>query len=127
LQATTHNFRHVGLQALPKGQSEGAMALGLGWGQMMRMIILPQALKLVIPGIVNTFIGLFKDTTLVLIIGLFDFLGQIQSSFTDPTWASPVQSLTGYFFAAIVYFFFCYAMSRYSMFMERRLDTGHRS
>ncbi|MEL6436628.1 MAG: amino acid ABC transporter permease [Pseudomonadota bacterium] len=116
-----------GLQALPKGQYEGAMALGLGWGQMMRMIILPQALKLVIPGIVNTFIGLFKDTTLVLIIGLFDFLGQIQSSFTDPTWASPVQSLTGYFFAAIVYFFFCYAMSRYSMFMERRLDTGHRS
>ncbi|MEN0001014.1 MAG: amino acid ABC transporter permease [Pseudomonadota bacterium] len=116
-----------GLQALPKGQYEGAMALGLGWGQMMRMIILPQALKLVIPGIVNTFIGLFKDTTLVLIIGLFDFLGQIQSSFTDPTWASPVQSLTGYFFAAIVYFFFCYAMSRYSMFMERRLDTGHKS
>lgn len=116
-----------GLQALPKGQYEGAMALGLGWGQMTRMIILPQALKLVIPGIVNTFIGLFKDTTLVLIIGLFDFLGSIQSSFTDPTWSSPVQSLTGYSFAAIVYFFFCYAMSRYSMFMERRLDTGHKS
>ncbi|MEL6202769.1 MAG: amino acid ABC transporter permease [Pseudomonadota bacterium] len=116
-----------GLQALPKGQYEGAMALGLGWGQMTRMIILPQALKLVIPGIVNTFIGLFKDTTLVLIIGLFDFLGSIQSSFTDPTWSSPVQSLTGYSFAAIIYFFFCYAMSRYSMFMERRLDTGHKS
>ena len=115
-----------GLQALPKGQYEGAMALGLNWGQMTRMIILPQALKLVIPGIVNTFIGLFKDTTLVLIIGLFDFLGSIQSSYTDPTWSSPVQSLTGYFFAAIVYFFFCYAMSRYSMYMERRLDTGHK-
>lgn len=116
-----------GLQALPKGQYEGAMALGLNWSQMMQKIILPQALKLVIPGIVNTFIGLFKDTTLVLIIGLFDFLGQIQSSFSDPTWSSPVQSLTGYFFACIVFFVFCFGMSRYSMYMERRLDTSHRS
>ena len=115
-----------GLQAIPKGQYEGAMALGLGYGQMMRMIILPQALTLVIPGIVNTFIGLFKDTTLVLIIGLFDFLGQIQSSFTDPTWASPVQLVSGYMFAAFVYFVFCFGMSRYSAYMERRLDTGHK-
>ncbi|MDN2564984.1 amino acid ABC transporter permease [Aquibium sp. A9E412] len=115
-----------GLQAIPKGQFEGAQALGLGYWQMMRMIIMPQALKLVIPGIVNTFIGLFKDTTLVLIIGLFDFLGQIQSSFTDPTWASPVQSMSAYLFAAVVYWVFCFGMSRYSIFMERRLDTGHR-
>ncbi|WP_370319315.1 amino acid ABC transporter permease [Oricola sp.] len=115
-----------GLQALPKGQYEGAMALGLNWTQMMRMIILPQALKLVIPGIVNTFIGLFKDTTLVLIIGLFDFLGQIQSSYSDPAWASPVQAMTGYAFAAIIYWIFCFSMSRYSMFMERKLDTGHK-
>ena len=115
-----------GLQALPKGQYEGAMALGLNWTQMMRMIILPQALKLVIPGIVNTFIGLFKDTTLVLVIGLFDFLGQIQSSYSDPAGRQPVQSLTGYFFAAIIYFIFCFGMSRYSMFMERQLDTGHK-
>ncbi|MEX0955665.1 MAG: amino acid ABC transporter permease [Rhizobiaceae bacterium] len=115
-----------GLQAIPKGQFEGAMALGLNYNQMMRMIVMPQALKLVIPGIVNTFIGLFKDTTLVLIIGLFDFLGQIQSSFTDPTWATPVQSLSAYLFAAFVYFVFCFGMSRYSIFMERRLDTGHR-
>ncbi|MEM0900590.1 MAG: amino acid ABC transporter permease [Pseudomonadota bacterium] len=115
-----------GLQALPKGQYEGAMALGLNWFQMTRMIVLPQALKLVIPGIVNTFIGLFKDTTLVLIIGLFDFLGQIRASTTDPVWASPVQNMTGLTFAAIVYFIFCYAMSRYSMYMERRLDTGHK-
>jgi len=115
-----------GLQALPKGQYEGAMALGLNWTQMMRMIILPQALKLVIPGIVNTFIGLFKDTTLVLIIGLFDFLGQIQSSFSDPAWASPVQAMTGYAFAAGTYWVFCFSMSRYSMFMERKLDTGHK-
>ncbi|MEZ5811065.1 MAG: amino acid ABC transporter permease [Rhizobiaceae bacterium] len=115
-----------GLQAIPKGQYEGAMALGLPYWQMMRMIVLPQALKLVIPGIVNTFIGLFKDTTLVLIIGLFDFLGQIQSSFTDPTWATPVQSLSAYIFAAFVFWFFCFAMSRYSIYMEHRLDTGHR-
>ncbi|MEZ5872679.1 MAG: amino acid ABC transporter permease [Nitratireductor sp.] len=115
-----------GIQALPKGQYEGAMALGLSYWQMMRMIILPQALKLVIPGIVNSFIALFKDTTLVLIIGLFDFLGQIQSSYSDSSWASPVQSLTGYLFAACVYWLFCFSMSRYSIFMERRLDTGHR-
>ena len=116
-----------GLQALPKGQYEGAMALGLNWGQMMRMIILPQALKLVIPGIVNTFIGLFKDTTLVLIIGLFDFLGIIRSSTSDATWATPVQSLTGLVFASIVYFIFCFGMSRYSMYMEERLDTSNRT
>jgi general L-amino acid transport system permease protein len=115
-----------GLQAIPKGQFEGAMALGLNYNQMMRMIIMPQALKLVIPGIVNTFIGLFKDTTLVLIIGLFDFLGQIQSSFSDSSWATPVQALSAYVFAAAVYWVFCFGMSRYSIFMERRLDTGHR-
>lgn len=116
-----------GIQALPKGQYEGAMALGLSYWQMMQKIILPQALKLVIPGIVNTFIGLFKDTTLVLIIGLFDFLGQIQSSYSDPTWATAVQAMTGYIFAALIYWIFCFSMARYSIFMERRLDTGHRS
>jgi general L-amino acid transport system permease protein len=115
-----------GLQAIPKGQYEGAAALGLRYGPAMRLIVLPQALKLVIPGIVNTFIGLFKDTTLVLIIGLFDFLGMIQLSFRDPHWASPVQSMSGYLFAAIIFFLFCYGMSRYSIYMERRLDTGHK-
>jgi general L-amino acid transport system permease protein len=115
-----------GLQALPKGQFEGAQALGLNWSQMTRLIILPQALKLVIPGIVNTFIGLFKDTTLVLIIGLFDFLGTIQLSYADPTWSSPVQNITGYSFAAFIYFIFCYSMSRYSTYMEHRLNTSHR-
>ena len=114
-----------GLQAIPKGQYEGAMAIGLGYWQMMGMIILPQALKIVIPGIVNIFIGLFKDTTLVLIIGLFDFLGQIQSSYSDSTWASPVQVMTGYTFAVAVYFIFCFGMGQYSRYMERRLHTGH--
>jgi len=115
-----------GLQAIPKGQYEGAMALGLRFWPMMYLIILPQALKLVIPGIVNTFIGLFKDTTLVLIVGMFDLLGQIQSSFTDPTWSSPSQGHTGYLFAAMVFWCFCFGMSRYYIFMEKKLHTGHK-
>lgn len=115
-----------GLQAIPKGQYEGAMALGLGYGQMMQKIILPQALKIVIPGIVNTFIGLFKDTTLVSIIGLLDFLGTINLSHSDATWATPVQAITSYIFCAFVFFCFCYAMALYSNYMERRLDTGHK-
>lgn len=115
-----------GLQAIPKGQYEGAMAMGLTWSQMMRLIILPQALTLVIPGIVNSFISLFKDTTLVLIVSIFDFLGQLRASFTDPNWASPVTLYTGFAFAGIVYFFFCFGMSRYSLFVERRLNTSHR-
>ena len=115
-----------GLQAIPNGQYEGADALGLTFWQKMGLIVLPQALKLVIPGIVNTFIGLFKDTTLVLIIGLFDLLGQVQSSFTDPTWSTPTQGHTGYLFAAVLFFVFCFGMSRYSIFMENRLDTGRK-
>jgi general L-amino acid transport system permease protein len=115
-----------GLQAIPRGQHEAAQALGLRFWQMMRLIVLPQALKLVIPGIVNTFIALFKDTTLVLIIGLFDLLGIIQLSFTDPSWSTPTQSHTGYLFAAMVFWVFCFGMSRYSMFMERHLGAGQR-
>lgn len=114
-----------GLQAIPKGQYEGAMALGLPFWNMMNLIILPQALTLVIPGIVNTFIGLFKDTTLVLIIGLFDLLGQMQSVFTDASWSTPVQSSTGYVTVAFMFFIFCFGMSRYSMYTEKRLRRGH--
>jgi len=114
-----------GLQAIPKGQYEGAMALGLSYPQMTRLIILPQALKIVIPGIVNTFIGLFKDTVLVLIIGLFDLLGMVQNSFSDSSWAVPVTDPTGYLLTAAIFFIFCFGMSRYSMFMERRLRRGH--
>jgi general L-amino acid transport system permease protein len=115
-----------GLQAIPRGQYEAADSLGLSYWRKMNLIVLPQALTIVIPGIVNTFIGLFKDTTLVLIIGLFDFLGMIHSSLSDPTWASPVQPITGYVFAAFVYFWFCFAMSRYSIYTERRLAAGQR-
>ncbi len=114
-----------GLQAISKGQYEGADSLGLGYSQKMRLIIMPQALTLVIPGIVNTFIGLFKDTVLVLIIGLFDLLGVVQAANTDASWASPVQQPTGYFIAAAIFWIFCFGMSRYSMFMENRLRRGH--
>jgi general L-amino acid transport system permease protein len=115
-----------GLQAIPKGQYEAASALGLSYWRSMLLIVLPQALKIVIPSIVNTFIGLFKDTTLVSIIGIFDLLGTINSSFADPKWASSQTAPTGYFFAALTYWIFCFGMSRYSIFMEDRLHTGHK-
>ncbi len=114
-----------GLQAIPKGQYEGADSLGLGYAQKMRLIVMPQALTLVIPGIVNTFIGLFKDTVLVLIVGLFDLLGVIQQTFADSSWSSPVTNPTGYLVCAAIFWVFCFGMSRYSMFMERRLRRGH--
>lgn len=113
-----------GLAALPRGQYEAAQAMGLPYWDSMRLIILPQALKVAVPGIVNTFIGLFKDTTLVSIIGLYDPLGIRTSITADPNW-------TGIFWELIVFvtvFFFicCFAMSRYSMYVERRLDPGNR-
>lgn len=115
-----------GLQAIPKGQYEGAMALGLPYWKMMRLVILPQALKVVIPGIVNTFIGLFKDTTLVLIISLFDLLGIVQASIADPNWSVKSVPYTGYAFVAIVFWICCYSMARYSRYIEDKLHTGHK-
>ena len=114
----------AGLQAIPKGQYEGAMAVGLRYWPMMRLIILPQALKVTIPNIVNTYIGLFKDTTLVFIVGIFDFLRTIEVSRIDPKWATPVTSSTGYALAAMFYLIFCYGMSRYARAMETRLAAG---
>ncbi len=114
-----------GLQALPKGQTEAAMALGLNYWKSMQLIILPQALKIVIPGIVNTFIALFKDTALVSIIGLFDLLLVARSAVTDPKWLGLEHE--SYIFAALIYFIFCFSMSRYSLWLERKLDTGHRN
>lgn len=113
-----------GLQAIPKGQYEAADALGLSYWKSMTFVILPQALKMVIPGIVNTFIGLFKDTTLVLIIGLFDLLGTAQKAATNPDWIA--YNIEGYVFAAIGFFVFCFSMSLYSQHLERKLNTGHR-
>ncbi len=113
-----------GLQAIPRGQFEGAMALGLGYWRMMGFVVLPQALRLVIPGIVNSFIALFKDTTLVLIVAIFDLLGQLRAAFADPTWATPVTLFTGFAFAGMIYFLVSFGMSRYALFMERRLNAA---
>ena len=115
-----------GLQAIPRGQYEAGASLGLGYWQRMGFIVLPQALKHVIPGIVNNFISLFKDTSLVSIVGIFDLLNTVQAGTSDANWFSPTQAITGYVFAAAVYWVFCFSMSRYSMFMEHRLDTGHK-
>ncbi len=113
-----------GLQAIPKGQYEAAEAMGLGYWRVMGLVILPQALKMVIPGIVNTFISLFKDTSLVIIIGLFDLLNSIKQATTDPAWLG--MATEGYVFAALVFWIFCFGMSRYSIHLEHKLDTGHK-
>jgi general L-amino acid transport system permease protein len=113
-----------GLQAIPRGQFEAADALGLSYPHKMGLIVLPQALKLVIPGIVNSFISLFKDTSLVLIIGIFDLLGMVQSGLSTPKWLSPTTPMTGYVFAGLVFWIFCFGISRYSQMLERRLAAG---
>ena len=113
-----------GLQAISKGQYEGAMALGLNYWKMTGLIILPQALRISIPGIVNTFIGGFKDTTLVIVIGLFEVLGVAQQASRDANWAGT--SREGFVFAGLVFFVFCFCMSRYSQHLERKLRRGHK-
>jgi general L-amino acid transport system permease protein len=111
-----------GLQAIPRQQEEAAQALGLTYWQRTRYVILPQALRISIPPLVNTFIGFFKDTSLVVIIGLFDFLTTIKVSLTEPAWTG--FGIEAYLFAAIGYFLFCYPMSRYSQALERQNASG---
>ncbi|MEM7695148.1 MAG: amino acid ABC transporter permease [Pseudomonadota bacterium] len=113
-----------GLAALPKGQYEAADTLGLTYWQGMRLIVLPQALKISIPGIVNTFIGLFKDTTLVAIIALFDPVGLFNPIRADSDWNGIIWELYG--FVALVFFICCWGMSQYSQFLERRLRASDR-
>ena len=113
-----------GLQALPRGQEEAADALGLPYWYKMTFVILPQALKLVIPPMINNFIALFKDTALVSIIGLYDFLGAIRTAGQDTIWRAFF--MEGLIFAAIVYFLFCYGMALYGRYLETRLSTGHK-
>jgi general L-amino acid transport system permease protein len=113
-----------GLQAIPKGQYEAADALGLSYSKKITLVIMPQALKITIPSIVNTFLGLFKDTSLVLIIGMFDVLGIGQSANTDPEWLG--FSTESYVFVALVFWIFCFGISRYSMWLENKLHTGHK-
>ena len=115
-----------GLAAVPRGQYEAAGALGLGYWRMMGLVILPQALRITLPNILNTFIGLFKDTTLVFVVGIFDFLRTLEAARADPKWAVPNIPLTGYAFAAIFYFICCYGMSRYARRMEVRLARASR-
>ena len=112
-----------GLQGVPKGQLEAADALGFTYWKAQRLVILPQALKIAIPGIVNTFIGLYKDTTLVLIIGMLDPLGIGRASLADSAWAGLAREV--YLFIAVFFFACCFAMSRYSLYLERKLHTGH--
>lgn len=113
-----------GLQAIPKGQYEAAEALGLTYWQRTRLIILPQALALVIPPLVNTFIGFFKDTSLVIIIGLLDLLSTAKASLTDPAWRGFYKE--AYLFIGAIYFAFCYALSRYSMYLEREFNRSRK-
>lgn len=113
-----------GLAALPKGQYEGADSLGLNYWQAQRLIIMPQALKISIPGIVSTFIGIFKDTTLVSIIGLFDVIGLSNAIRADTAWNGIYWEL--FAFIAVLFFIVCFGMSRYSMYLERKLQTGHK-
>jgi len=113
-----------GLQAVPRGQYEAAQALGLGYWRTMGLIVLPQALKISIPGIVNTFIGLFKDTTLVIVIGLFDILNIGRTMIANPDWLGLATEMQ--IFISLFFFIVCFSMSRYSIYLERRLDTSNR-
>ncbi|AUL48574.1 amino acid ABC transporter permease [Bordetella trematum] len=112
-----------GLQAIPKGQYEGADSLGLSYWQKMGKIVLPQALKIVIPPLVSIFISLFKDTSLVVIIGIFDLTLAAKAALSDAAWRG--FGIEAYIFISLIYFVFCYSMSRYSQNLERRLATGH--
>jgi general L-amino acid transport system permease protein len=116
-----------GLQAIPRGQGEAASALGLSYWKTTGLIVMPQALRHVIPGLVNSFIALFKDTSLVSIVSLFDLLGQLRASFSDPVWATPTTLFTGFAFTGLIYFVFCFGMSRYSLFVENRLNAHRRN
>jgi general L-amino acid transport system permease protein len=116
-----------GLQAIPRGHGEAANALGLSWGKTTGLIVMPQALRHVIPGLVNSFIALFKDTSLVSIVALFDLLGSLQAAFSDPVWSTPTTLFTGFAFIGMIYFVFCFGMSRYSLFVENRLNAHRRN
>ena len=113
-----------GLAALPKGQYEGGDSLGLNYWQSMQLIILPQALKISIPGIVNTFIGLFKDTTLVVFIGLFDPIGLAGAIRASTEWNGIYWEL--FLFIGVMFFIFCFSMGRYSLYLEKKLQREHR-
>jgi general L-amino acid transport system permease protein len=111
-----------GLQGVPFDQEEAADSLGLRWWQVQAFVVLPQALRTAVPGIINTVVDLFKDTTLITIIGLFDLLGTVEQALKDPAW--PGYATEGYVFSAMVFFVCCYTMSAYGRGIERRLSKG---
>ena len=110
-----------GLQALPRGQYDAAKSLGMGYWKMQIFVILPQALKLVIPGIANTFLALVKDTPLIFVVGLSEVVGMLQMAKTNPKWLG--YAMEGYIFASILFWAICYAMSRYSQYLELKYKT----
>ena len=110
-----------GLQALPRGQYDAAKSLGMGYWRLHLLVILPQALKLVIPGIANTFLALVKDTPLIFVVGLLELAGMIGLAKTNPKWLG--MAIEGYVFAGLVFWVICYAMSRYSQRLEKKLST----
>jgi len=112
-----------GLQALPEGQTEAAQALGLGYWRIQRMIVLPQALRIALPAMTNEFIALFKNTTLVLIVSIFDLLGIAQAALADPAWVG--MNMEAYVFAGAIYWFACFGLSQWSRRRERRLQVAH--
>ena len=114
-----------GLQAIPRGQIEAAASLGLTYWQTQRKIVLPQALSLVVPGIMNSFISTFKDTSLVTIVSLYELTGSLGIAFdSDADWRP--YKIEGYLFIAAVYFIFCFSMSRYSLWIEGHVSRGYR-
>jgi general L-amino acid transport system permease protein len=112
-----------GLQAIPRGQYEAGDSIGLNFYLSTRLVVMPQALKIVIPGIVSLFIGIFKDSSLVSIIGLFDILNVAKTSITDSKWIG--LEWEGYAFVALLFWMFCFSMSRYSQWLEKQLDREH--
>jgi general L-amino acid transport system permease protein len=112
-----------GLQALPEGQAEAAQALGLGYWRIQQKIVLPQALRIALPAMTNEFIALFKNTTLVLIVSLFDLLGIAQAALADPAWVG--MNMEAYVFAGAIYWFSCFGLSQWSRLREKRLQLAH--
>jgi general L-amino acid transport system permease protein len=112
-----------GLQALPEGQTEAAQALGLGYWRTTRLIVLPQALRISLPAMTNEFISLFKSTTLVLIVSIFDLLGIAQAALADPAWVG--MNMEAYVFAGAIYWFACFGLSQWSRSQEKRLQAAH--
>ena len=117
-----------GLQAIPHGQHEAARSLGLGYWRTTALVVLPQVLRIVMPGMINTCVSIIKETTVVLIIGLVEFLAVLQIAFADPEWLIGDQvRCTGYLFAALVFWSLCFALSRYSAQLDRRMRAGRRT